>query len=53
MDLNGIVFPAPSPSWKYNEFLGELLWIPAKKPEVDQEMFNRRLIERAEKVYKD
>lgn len=50
MDLNTLVFPAPSVSWNYNDFLGELLWIPAKRPEVELATFNRRVIELAEKV---
>lgn len=50
MDLNTLVFPAPGVTWNYNDFLGELLWIPAKKAEVDQETFNRRIVELSEKV---
>lgn len=50
MDLNALVFPAPKPTWNYNEFLGELLWVPVKKSDVDQEIFNRRVIDKAEKV---
>lgn len=50
MDFNAFVFPAPKPSWNYNEYLGELLWIPAKKDGVDQDLFNQKVIEKAEKV---
>jgi hypothetical protein len=50
MDLNILVFPAPKPTWNYNEYLGEMVWIPAKKEGVDQEIFNRRVIEKGEKV---
>lgn len=52
MDLNSIVFPAPKLSWDYREKFGELLWIPAKKANVDQKSFNKRLNEKAERVRK-
>jgi len=47
--LNLLVFPAPKPTWNYNEYLGEMIWIPAKKDGVGQEVFNRRIIEKSEK----
>ena len=50
MDFNNFVFPAPDVSWYHNEFLGELLWVPVKRKEVDAEVFNRRVAELSEKV---
>lgn len=49
MDLNRIVFPSPKLSWDYREFLGELIFIPAKRTAVDQNAFNRRVLERSQK----
>lgn len=49
MELNSLVFPSPSLSWNYKEYLGELLFIPAKKSTVDTTIFYTKLREKAQK----
>lgn len=49
MDLNLLVFPSPSLEWNYQHFLGDFVFIPAKKDKISLDAFNRRMKEKVEK----
>lgn len=50
MELNGIIFPAPKLTWDHLDYVGELIWIPAKKPEGSAEVFVEKCREKVSKV---
>lgn len=50
MELNQIVFPCPKLVWDHLDYLGEMLWIPCKKPEGCEDAFVEKCRARAEKV---
>lgn len=50
MELNGLIFPAPSKPLSAEDFLGELIWVPVRKPSVSKEFFLNACKRRIEQV---
>lgn len=50
MELNPIIFPAPRLTWDHMDYLGELIWIPAKKSEGNLDVFVEKCKEKIVKV---
>lgn len=50
MNLNMLVFPAPRLVWNWKSYIGELIWIPAKKDDIKDSEFYTLIKRRSIKV---
>lgn len=50
MELNNFVFPRPGLYWSWETHNGELVYIPVKKQEIDEEVFYEKMSEKTYRV---